>query len=267
MVTKNIVFYSFISIALMHLSSCSLFSPAAKKEDVLVVGTNSGFPPYEMLDNDGNLIGLDIDLAKIIAQKLGKKLELQDMAFDSLIIGLQQKKIDLILAGVSITQKRLEEVALIPYTGKPLTKLPLLFWHEIPAGVNSIYDLNHHSNKTVCTQSGTFQEEVIAKYDFITVKPLKENADLIMDIKFGKSIAAILETKVALAMKEQHPEIKILDLELKPEERDLGTGIGINKTNTQLVAQITSIINELKANGQIQKLEAQWIKGDGYGAQ
>jgi arginine transport system substrate-binding protein len=90
--------------------------------NLFVVGTNSGFPPFELLDDQGNLVGFDIDLARQIADALGKKLELKDMSFDALIVALQQGKIDCAIAGISITSRRQQEIALIHYFGEPLKK-------------------------------------------------------------------------------------------------------------------------------------------------
>ena len=171
-----------------------------------MVGTNSGFPPFEIVDENGELVGFDVDLARHIAQALGKKLEIKDMSFDALIVALQQGKIDCAIAGISITKSRQQEIALIHYLGKPLTKLPLLFWKEIPANIKNISDLSHYDNKTVCAQAGTIQQEIISGYQGIEVKCLENTADLIMDIKYGKSIAAVLEPKVAYALQAHYPK-------------------------------------------------------------
>jgi len=237
-----------------------------KDENVLIVGTCAGFLPYEMFDDHGAIVGFDIDVATQLAKHLGKKLIIKDMSFDALIIALKQGSVDVILAGISITQSRLKEIALVHYSGQPLTKLPLIFWQHIPEGIKTVEDLNHHDNKIVCVQSGTLQEEVISSYKFLTIKQLENISDLIMDIKYGKSIAAVLEPKVAHALIAEHPELKTIDIQLAPEQQDLGSGIGINKTNTQLVEKIKNIVAQLKQNGTVQALENKWFKGVSHGS-
>lgn len=233
------------------------------EEDVLVVGTNSGFPPYELINDSGDLEGFDIDVAKEIAKKLNKKLEVKDMSFDSLIISLKQGKIDLILAGMSITKSRLQEIEMVHYHGKDLRMLPLVFWKEIPHGVKSIYDLKNQANKTVCVQSGTIQEEFVSKFDFISVKNLDLISDLIMEIKYGKAIACVLEPYVVVELKTKIPEIKILDMCLSCSDQTFGHGIGIKKDNKKLTQQVFCAVDQLKKIGCIEKLEKKWFSKKG----
>jgi arginine transport system substrate-binding protein len=254
---KILVLTPILSVLLLILFGCG--KPNISEENLLIVGTNSGFPPYETVDDQGNLIGFDIAIAQQIANKLGKILVIKDMAFDALMIALQQGTIDCALAGISITKSRQQEIALIHYTGQPITELPILFWQQIPHGVHCIADIAHLQNHTICVQAGTLQAEVIEQYSGIEVKHLENIPDLIMDIKFGKSIAAVLETKVAHALQQHHPELLMLSLPLKPDQQDFGTGIGINKHNQPLIDSIQSIIHQLKDEGTIKQLEKQWF--------
>lgn len=82
-----------------------------------------------------------------------------------------------------------------------------------------------------------------------------------MDVKYGKSVANLVEPDVAEYLKKQHPEIKILNVPLPKEETIMGFGIGIKKENHELFQQIHTIIQELKASGKLQKLEDKWFKG------
>ena len=74
------------------------------------MGTNATFPPYEFVGDDGNVQGIDADIAAAIADKLGMKLEITDMEFDSLIPALQSDTIDVALAGMTVTPDRQENV-------------------------------------------------------------------------------------------------------------------------------------------------------------
>ncbi len=244
------------------------FFKDAQKSDALVVGTCSGFPPYEYLDDHGIIVGFDIDVARALATAMGKKLDVQDMSFDSLIVALQQGKIDCAIASISITANRQKAIALVHYVGKPLTSLPLVFWKKIPEGVHTIEDLATLENKTVCAQAGSLQQEVISSYQGIEVKHLENIPDLIMDIKYGKSIAAVLEPKVVAALQVEYPELKTIPIFLEQEKQGFGCGIGINKNNKKLIDQISSIVETLKENGTLQQLENKWFNGgDGHGTQ
>ena len=80
-----------------------------KNSDELVMVTEAGFAPYEYYEN-GEIVGVDVDIAKYIAEKLNKKLVIKDVAFDSLINEVKTKKADFAAAGISYTPERDEEV-------------------------------------------------------------------------------------------------------------------------------------------------------------
>ena len=77
---------------------------------VLRMGTNATFPPYEYVDENNEVAGIDADIAAAIADKLGMELEITDMAFDSLIPALQSDTIDIVLAGMTVDPERAESV-------------------------------------------------------------------------------------------------------------------------------------------------------------
>ena len=88
------------------LSGCA----AQKEEGTLVMGTNADFPPFELRNEQNEVDGFDVDIAKAVAEAMGKELVIEDMAFDGLIPALQTDKIDIAIAGMTITPERLEEV-------------------------------------------------------------------------------------------------------------------------------------------------------------
>ncbi len=86
-----------------------VFQQNADGKEVLKMGTNAEFPPYEFKEGDA-IIGIDAEIAAAIADKLGKKLVIEDMAFDGLIPALQANKIDFIMAGLTVTDERKQSV-------------------------------------------------------------------------------------------------------------------------------------------------------------
>ena len=79
----------------------------------LVMGTNAEFPPYEFYDGDA-IVGIDAEIAQAICDKLGYTLEIQDMAFDSIIAAVQTGKIDFGMAGMTVTEERLSSRSASP---------------------------------------------------------------------------------------------------------------------------------------------------------
>lgn len=258
----KMIFMVVAFVALIGFGGCT--SSHMYDHDQFIVGMNVGFPPYEMLDDNGNIVGFDVDVIKRVAQVLGKKLVIKDMAFDSLIVALKQGKIDAIISGMAITQSRLKQLVMVHYQGLPFAQLPLLFWNQIPSGVKTVEDLQKLPNKTVCAQIGTIQDEIISTYTFLDIKHLENVADLIADIKYGKSIATVLEPAVAKMIQKKLPQIKMFMIPLKPGQQGMGDGIGVHKSNIRLIVAITKAVAQLKAAGTLKALEQFWFEENAH---
>jgi arginine transport system substrate-binding protein len=230
-------------------------------KETLVVGLQSGYPPFEFMNAEGKIVGFDVDLAGRIAEKLQNTLVIKDMEFEGEILSLKQGKIDLIMSGMNITPSRLKEISMVPYHGDAASSLSLIFWNEIPQGVHSIEDIAMLPNPTVSVESGAIPETYISRYEEIFAKSFQGALAPLIDVKYGKSIANLVEPDVAEYLKMQHPEIKILSVPLSEEETILGFGIGIKKGNQELLEKIQQIIHELRASGELKKFEDKWFKG------
>ncbi|MFI0435736.1 MAG: transporter substrate-binding domain-containing protein [Parachlamydiaceae bacterium] len=234
-----------------------------RSEETIMIGLQSGYPPFEFMDTTGKIIGFDVDIADIIAKKLQKKLVIQDMEFEGEILSLKQGKIDLIISGMNITPTRVKEISMVPYHGEQVTSLSLIFWNEIPPEVKTIEDIARLSNPVVSVESGAIPEDYMHHHPNIRVKSFQGALGPLMDVKYGKSAANLVETDVAEYLKKQHPHINILNVPLPQEEIIMGFGIGIKKENEELFQQIEAIIQSLKASGELKQLEDKWFKGIG----
>ncbi len=229
-------------------------------ENVLIVGLQSGYPPFEFMNGQGQIIGFDIDIAKILAEKLGKQLVIKDMEFEGEILSLKQGKIDLIISGMNITPSRLQEIAMIPYRNDE-SALSLIFWKEIPEGIHSLEDITKLPHSAVSVESGTIPEQVLNNVKGIEVKAFQGALAPLMDVKYGKSVANLVGQDVAEYLKTKHAEVKLLTIPLPAEEGVMGYGIGVKKGNQELIAQVEAIVKELKASGELKQLENKWFKG------
>lgn len=229
-------------------------------EETLVIGLQSGYPPFEFMDPSGNIIGFDVELAEIIAKQLHKALVIKDMELDAEILSLKQGKIDLILSGMNISSSRLQEIWMVPYHGDNATSLSLIFWNAIPAGVKAIEDIALLSHAFVSVEAGSIPDLFLERYKDIHVKSFQGAFAPLMDVKYGKSIATLVEPDVAEYLKSQHPEIQILSVPLPEDATVMGFGIGIKKGNQELLTQIETIIQELKSSGELKQLEDKWFK-------
>ncbi len=232
-----------------------LFAVNLFAADELVVGTATMYAPYVSLNEKGEYEGFDIDVAQCLAQKLGRKLVIKDFGtMPSLIMALKQKKADVLMWAISITEEREKAMEMVYYQGEKVTEMPFIFWKNIPGGINSVDDL---ANKSVCVEAGTFQEAVLKKRN-LNIKYLDKITDALMDIKFGKSLTAPVDPSLLPRIKAQFLEIKILNLPLPPQEQSLGNGICIDKGNPALTAQVRQAIDELTKEGKMAELEKKW---------
>jgi len=238
---------------LLLIAICFVSCTASRDPETLVVGLQADYPPYEYVDEHGHLAGFDIEVAQKLADKLGKKLVIQEMGFDALIFSLKGHKIDLIISGMSITADRLKEINMVPYQGGKATDAALLFWQSKGKSVDDL------KGKTVAVQSGTIQEQVLHHYPEIRSKALGNTQELIMEIKYGKSDAALVESKVGKEFSHQFPEIQTVILPLPSEMRSFGNGIGISKDHSDLKQRVEKAVQELKENSEITHLERKWF--------
>ena len=228
-------------------------------DDELVVGVMSGYMPYAGINNQGELEGFDIDIANEIAKRLGKTIEFKDMSLAAFIIAVQQGKIDLLLSAYSITPETKQKMSLIYYQGDPVTAFPLIFWEKIPEGVTRIEDLAKLPNPIVCTEAGTKKERFLKEFPFLTVKSMSSIDKIIMDLKYGKSLAVCLDPEILPALKKRIPELVWFDVPVPEEYQSEGFGIGINKNNSALTQKVTDIIAELSRTGKLEQLEQRWF--------
>lgn len=231
----------------------------AAESEKLVVGMASGYAPYVSLNEKGQYEGFDIDLANIIAERLGKKLVLQDLgSMPSLLVAIQKKKIDAIMWAMSITESRRKEMNMIYYQGEAEKNLSFIFLDKIPEALTKIDDLAKLPNCTVCCEAGSSQDAVLQNYKEIKVRYLDKITDAIMDIKYKKALSAVIDRSLIPRVQEQYPELKVAHLALPESQQTFGNGICLNKESTKLSADVQKVINDLTKEGKIKELEKKW---------
>jgi ABC-type amino acid transport substrate-binding protein len=193
---------------------------------------------------------------------LGKKLKIVDMQFDGLILGISSGKFDFIMAGISITPDRVKKISMIPYHGESVDEMAFVFWKEAPLELTSFEALASFDQASIAVQQGTWQEIVAKKIPGgVEVHSFATNAELFMNIKYGKSTAVLFEKAVALALHEQMPELTFTTITLPPEFHVLGEGIGVHKQNSVLTQQIRDALADLRQQGILADLEKKWFRG------
>jgi polar amino acid transport system substrate-binding protein len=221
----------------------------------LVVGTTSGYAPFVSLSEQGDYEGFDVDVAKLLAEKLGRPLVLKDFGnMPGLMLSLKQGKADMLIWAISITEERQRTMELVYYQGEEVDTMPVLFWKEIPEGVRSFEDLTGK----VCVEAGTFQESVVKKYPQIQMRTLDKISDVVLELKYGKSRAACIDPALFPRFKAEYPELQMALFPVPSEERSFGNGICISQTNPELVKKVQKAVDELRKESKLAELEQKW---------
>ena len=219
----------------------------------LYMATEVPFAPYEYYDGD-KLVGIDVDVANAIAEKLGMKLEVVDIAFDSIVSGVQAGKYDMGMAGMTVNEERLEKVN---FSDSYATGIQVVIVKE-GGKVKSLDDMAA-DGVVIGTQSGT-TGFLFASEDFgdEKVKGFAKTTDAVEALKNGQVDCVMLDNEPAKALVAANPDagLSILDTAYANEDY----AIAINKQNTDLLNQINAALAELKADGTLQGIIDKYIK-------
>ena len=228
-------------------------APEAAPAKPLIMGTESTFPPYEFRNEQNEIVGFDVDLANAIAQKLGRELKIEDMAFDALIPALLAGKIDMIVAGMTITEERKKKVAFSdPYyeTG--------LVW-VVRADDDRIQTADDLKGKTLSTQTGTTSDIQASKIEGVNMKRFQQFTDAFLEVAAGRADACIVNEPTAIDYVMKHPELKIGGkLQFEGTDRQFN-GIAVRLEDTQLLADINKALQALKDSGEYDKMVEKWF--------
>ncbi|MCF7852511.1 MAG: transporter substrate-binding domain-containing protein [Simkaniaceae bacterium] len=224
-----------------------------------IVGMTSGYAPFVSLNEKGEYEGFDIDFAQALAEKLNRPLVLKDCgSMSSLMLSLQQKKIDAIIWGISITKERSKNFDLVYYQGEKVLEMPFIFWKEIPDGIQIIDDLARNQKKPICLEAGSYQDGVISKYPAIQTKYFDKVTDAILEVRYGKSLAACIDPSLVSRFTKEFSEIRVCFLPLEAGDQALGNGVCLSKSNPELTYSITLAVKELQREGKIAEIEEKW---------
>lgn len=211
-----------------------------KNENQLVMVTEAGFAPYEYYEN-GEIVGVDVDIAKEIAKYLGKKLVVKDIAFDSIINEVKTGKADFGAAGISYSDDRAKNVDFsINYA---VSKQVVIVNNN-----SNITNVNGISNKKIAVQLGSIADTFVTeKYKNANVVRQKKYLAAIEDLKTGKVDCVVMDELPAKEIVSKNESIKILDGSLTNDSY----GMVVKKGNKELLDAINTVLQKLKDEGKI----------------
>lgn len=218
----------------------------------LVMGTNAAFPPYEYVDDNGTIVGIDAEIAKAIADKLDMDLEIKDMDFDSLITACAGGSIDVVLAGLTVNEERKLSVN---FSDTYATGIQAIIVKD-GSDIASVDDLD---GKTIGVQAGTTGDIYCTDdYGQENVKQYKTGVEAVMALQNDQVDCVIIDNEPAKSFIAANEGLKILDTEYAVEDY----AIAVAKENTELLEKINTAMAELKADGTIDNIINKYIPAE-----
>lgn len=240
-------------LVVLALIGTLLVGCGAKKEEAKIqkvyVGTNAEFAPFEFLEGD-KAVGFDMDIINEIAKLQGFEVQVQNQAFDGLLPALQAKKIDLIIAGMTVTEERLKAVN---FSDSYYTASQVII---LPEGNNDIKTFDDLKGKNVGVQMGTTGDTVISEKTEIKNTKYNNGSEAIMALLANKLDAVVIDNEPAKNFVSKNKGLKVVETGAVKEDY----AIAIGKDNKELLDKINAGLKTLKENGKYDELIAKWFK-------
>jgi polar amino acid transport system substrate-binding protein len=235
-----------ICIALVSVSGCGSKAKTLadyKKAGKIVMGTNAQFPPFEYYEKE-QITGFDVELSQKVADKLGVKLDVQDMNFNGLLTALSSQKIDFVAAGMTVNDERKKSV---DFSDGYYESSQVIIVMKDNTAIKGKADL---ANKKIGVQIGTTGADEAKKIEGATATEYNAGFAAIMDMKNGKLDAVVLDYEPSKNFVAQNADIKLLSEYLTKEDY----AIAVRKGETELQAAINGVIKDMKSNGEYDAL-------------
>lgn len=247
---------------LAALCACGDSKPAADgglttvNSGKLTMSTNASFPPYEMVADDGSFEGIDVEIAAAVAEKLGLELQVDDMGFDAALQAAQQGKSDIVMAGVTVTDERLEVMAFSNSYANGVQVVIVKEGSEVTLDNMGDYMIGTQQGTTgyiYCSdtpENGGFGEDHVIAYE--------DGAAAVQALINGQVDCVVIDNAPAQEYVKANPGLVILDTEFANENY----AIGMAKGNTELLEAVNKALAELEADGTLKRIVDKYIPAE-----
>ena len=246
---KKIIALALVAIMLVcTLAGCGAKGKTlaeVKEAGKLTVATSPDFPPFESLEGD-KVVGIEVDILNLIAKELGVELEIIQMDFDSVLLGVQSAKYDCGMSGITANEDRKQNML---FTTPYYNAAQVIVVKEGSA-IAGKADL---TGKKVSVQTGTTADEG-CKAEGLNVSAFAANADAKAALTTGKVDAWVVDNLTAAQMVEEGDGLVILDEKMTDEPYAFAFAFG----SEDLVAEIDKALKTLIDNGTVESIFAQY---------
>ena len=232
---------------------CMLGCACSAMADTLTMGTNASFPPYEYYEAE-TIVGMDAEIAAAIAEKLGMELVIEDMDFNAILPAITSGKIDMGMAGMTVTEERLQSVN---FSVSYATGIQAIIVKEDSA-IASVDDLYAEGAQYIIGVQEATTGDIYCTDDFgeARVQKFKVGADAVEALKTGKVDCVIIDNQPAIAYVAANEGLKILESTYALEDY----AIAVALENTELLDKINAALEELIEDGTVAAIVEKYIK-------
>ena len=244
---------------MISMAACGGKEEGAKSEK-LIVGTEAGFAPYEYMKGN-EVVGIDMDIAKAIADEMGKELEIKNMDFDGALAAVQSGKVDFVAAGVSISPEREEAM---DFSNEYANSTEVIVVNkENPAVTPAGEELagSDLDGKVVAVQQGNIADIWVSNKDNCNPKEVKRYtkfAQAAEDLKNGKIDCIVMDQYPAEELVAANDTLTTLDGTLFEDKY----AIAVKKGNKELLDEINKVIDKLVEEGKIEEFTANHVQSE-----
>ena len=231
-----------IAMCIGCMSACG-----SKESDTLTFGTNAEFPPFEYVTANGVIgeyDGIDIAIAKQIAEENGMTAEISNMEFDSLLVALQNGQVDAVIAGMTVTDERKEAVN---FSTSYYVATQVIIVKE-DSDITCADDL---ADKLTAVVQGYTGETVISELGY-NYESFKKGTECVMELVNGKCDAVVIDSATASKYVSDNEGLKIVEDSSAFDSEEYA--IAVKKGNDDLLAKINASIEKMLADGTIAEL-------------
>jgi len=246
-------------IALFALLAAGLVLAGGTKETAagktrIVVATDATWPPMEMVDENKDIVGFDIDLMKAAAEAGGFEVEFQNTAWDGIFAGLEAGEYDAVMSSVTITEERKATMDFsVPY----INAGQILVVRKETSGVTTLRDL---VGKSVGAQIGTTGSFEVEKIAGVQLRTYDEIGLAFEDLANGRVDAVVADTPVAADFALMNPNFKErLKIVGEPFTEEY-YGVAVKKGNTKVLETINAGLNKVLDTNTYKQIEDKWLR-------
>ncbi|WP_208559535.1 ABC transporter substrate-binding protein/permease [Marinilactibacillus kalidii] len=222
-----------------------------KENGELVIGTSADFPPFEFyaeVDGEQEIVGMDMAIARKIAEDMGVELVIRDMEFDSLIPALEASNIDMIVAGMTPTAERRKSVNFSDIYYQTFQNI------MVRAEDEGIYDsVDSLRGQKVGVQTASLQEQLAQQIPDVELMQLGNINDLILALQTNRIEAVVMQGPNAVAHAENDNTLYTFEGDFELDEEDQGSAIAMRMGEDSLAAAVNDSLGEILENGLIEE--------------